>query len=464
MPRLGSDHGSMQARAAIAAAALMLLAAVLIGAGAGLVGLQAACSAPAPASQAAATIPARYLALYQQASAQTGIPWAVLAGIGEAESDHGRSAAPGVHSGANAAGAAGPMQIGIGGAAGDTWGGAPIHPASQKTGGIATDGDHDGQADVYDPADAIPAAASYLKANGAPGDIPGALFAYNHAQQYVTIVLSWAARYTAGGASALAAASGPNCVQAAAGPLPSGVAGKVIAYARAQIGKPYVWGATGPDAFDCSGLTMMAYRAAGITIPRTSQRQWAAGPRVPPGQEQPGDLVFFAGSDGTMFSGGSGCEITINPRVCPAQMAHSAPSANAAGVVHAGLSPWQRCVAARVILFAASELGKPYAWGATGPDAFDCSGLTMMAYRAAGISMPRTSQQQWAAGRYVPPGQEKPGDLVFFAGSDGTAQAPGHVGIVLGGGLMIDAPHAGAPVRVDGIAGEVGFTRPAAGG
>ncbi len=180
----------------------------------------------------------------------------------------------------------------------------PIHPASQKTGGIATDGDHDGQADVYDPADAIPAAASYLKANGAPGDIPGALFAYNHAQQYVTIVLSWVARYTAGGASALAAASGPNCVQAAAGPLPSGVAGKVIAYARAQLGKPYVWGATGPDAFDCSGLTMMAYRAAGITIPRTSQQQWAAGPRVPPGQEQPGDLVFFAGSDGTMTAPG----------------------------------------------------------------------------------------------------------------------------------------------------------------
>ncbi len=304
MPRLGSDRGSMQAGAAIAIAVLMLLAAVLIGAGAGLVGLQAACGAPAPASQAAATIPARYLALYQQAGAQTGIPWAVLAGIGEAESDHGRSAAPGVHSGANAAGAAGPMQIGIGGAAGDTWGGAPVHPASQKTGGIATDGDHDGQADVYDPADAIPAAASYLKANGAPGDIPGALFAYNHAQQYVTIVLSWAARYTAGGASALAAASGPGCVQAAAGPLPSGVAGKVIAYARTQIGKPYVWGATGPDAFDCSGLTMMAYRAAGITIPRTSQRQWAAGPRVPPGQEQPGDLVFFAGSDGTMTAPG----------------------------------------------------------------------------------------------------------------------------------------------------------------
>jgi cell wall-associated NlpC family hydrolase len=59
------------------------------------------------------------------------------------------------------------------------------------------------------------------------------------------------------------------------------------------------------------------------------------------------------------------------------------------------------------------------------PDAFDCSALTMMAYRSAGIAIPRTSQEQWAAGPYVPPGQEKPGDLVLFPGSDGTAQAPG---------------------------------------
>ena len=102
--------------------------------------------------------------------------------------------------------------------------------------------------------------------------------------------------------------------------------------------------------------------------------------------------------------------------------------------------------------------------GAAGPDAFDRSGLTMMAYRAAGITVPRTSQEQWAAGPSVPPGQEKPGDLVFFAGSDGTAREPGHVGIVLGGGLMIDAPYAGADVRVDEMAGAVGFARPAAAG
>ena len=78
----------------------------------------------------------------------------------------------------------------------------------------------------------------------------------------------------------------------------------MIAFARSQIGKPYLWGGTGPDAFDCSGLMMMAYRSVGINIPRTSEEQWTWGPRVAPGHEQPGDLVFFAGSDGTTTSPG----------------------------------------------------------------------------------------------------------------------------------------------------------------
>ena len=89
------------------------------------------------------------------------------------------------------------------------------------------------------------------------------------------------------------------CQQAALGPLPAGTAGKILAYAEAQLGKPYIYGATGPDAFDCSGLAMMAYRAAGIAIPRTSQAQWAYGTQIPASQVQPGNLVFFAGADGT---------------------------------------------------------------------------------------------------------------------------------------------------------------------
>ena len=86
---------------------------------------------PTASSDAHDSIPANYLALFQETGSKYGVPWVVLAGIGEVESDDGRSSLPGVHSGANAFGAAGPMQIGIGGASGNEWGGAPIHPASE---------------------------------------------------------------------------------------------------------------------------------------------------------------------------------------------------------------------------------------------------------------------------------------------------------------------------------------------
>jgi len=298
-----TGHGAVRAGLA-AAAALLVLPVLLIAAAAGIATQQAAaCTAqPAPTPLALAAIPARYLALYQQAGRQYGIAWEILAGIGTVESDNGQSDALGVHSGANSAGAAGPMQFGIGGTAGNTWGGAPVHPASEQTGEYGIDGDHDGVVDVYDPGDAIPSAGRYLILHGAPGDLQAALFAYNHSQAYVTLVLAWAARYAAGGSQAVVAATA--CVLAAAGPLPPGIAGKVLAYAEAQLGKPYQWGATGPSSFDCSGLVMMAYRTAGIDIPRTSQQQWAYGRQIPASQVQPGDLVFFAGADGTITAPG----------------------------------------------------------------------------------------------------------------------------------------------------------------
>jgi cell wall-associated NlpC family hydrolase len=110
-----------------------------------------------------------------------------------------------------------------------------------------------------------------------------------------------------------------------------------------------------------------------------------------------------------------------------------------------------------------------YQWGATGPGTFDCSGLMMMAYRAAGVDIPRTSQLQWLWGPRVPAGHEEPGDLVFFAGSDGTPTAPGHVGLVIGHNLMIEAYATGFPIRISafgtakaapGDTTPVGFTRP----
>jgi cell wall-associated NlpC family hydrolase len=235
-----------------------------------------------PSAGAMQDVPPGYLALYQ-AAADTcpGLPWPVLAAIGKVESDHGRSTAQGVAFGQNFAGAAGPMQFGVGGKAGNTWGGAPVHRVPPQL-GYGTDGNGDGVADVYQPADAIFAAARYLCANGAlrGADIPSAVFAYNHAPWYVTKVLAVASSYAAGPGVALPA--GP-------------VVEKAVAFAFSQLGVPYRWGATGEGYYDCSGLALRAYAQGGVALPRTSREQWYAGARVlNPDDLQPGDLVFFA--------------------------------------------------------------------------------------------------------------------------------------------------------------------------
>ncbi|MFI5904374.1 NlpC/P60 family protein [Streptomyces cyaneofuscatus] len=98
--------------------------------------------------------------------------------------------------------------------------------------------------------------------------------------------------------------------------------------------------------------------------------------------------------------------------------------------------------AARAVSFAHGAIGKPYVWGATGPNAFDCSGLTQAAWKAAGVSLPRTTYTQINAGQRVSRSELAPGDLVFFY------SGISHVGLYIGGGQMIHAPRPGAPVRI----------------
>ncbi len=231
----------------------------------------AAIGSPAQANASAdalTDIPPDLLVRYQRSAERcAGLPWQVLAAIGKIESDHGRLTAPGVRSGSNFAGAAGPMQFGIGGRAGDTWS------------AYGVDGEGNGTVDVYDSADAVPAAADYLCANGGgdPARLSDAVFAYNHADWYVADVLAQAAAYTVT-------------------PLPPGATGAAqaaIAFAETKLGLPYQWGGTGP-LYDCSGLTQASYAAAGVRLRRTSREQFWDGPRVPLDQLEPGDLVFYA--------------------------------------------------------------------------------------------------------------------------------------------------------------------------
>jgi len=94
---------------------------------------------------------------------------------------------------------------------------------------------------------------------------------------------------------------------------PTHAARVAIRYAEAQIGKPYIWGGTGPGGYDCSGLTEMAYASAGVHEPRTAAEQWDWGTKVPPSQVKAGDEAFFAGSDGSDVSPGH-VGLVINPR------------------------------------------------------------------------------------------------------------------------------------------------------
>jgi len=152
-------------------------------------------SQPGVSTQAAGSIPADYLKWFRLAGMQYNVPWTVLAGIGKVESDDGRTTLPGVTTGSNAFGAAGPMQIGISGASGNSWGGLAIHKASVVVAGVATDENGDGVDNVYDPADAIAGAAKYLVAHGVQQNVATAIFAYNHADWYVTEVVGLARLY-----------------------------------------------------------------------------------------------------------------------------------------------------------------------------------------------------------------------------------------------------------------------------
>ncbi|HKF00183.1 MAG TPA: C40 family peptidase [Actinomycetes bacterium] len=128
----------------------------------------------------------------------------------------------------------------------------------------------------------------------------------------------------------------------------------------------------------------------------------------------------------------------------------AAAAAGGAGSAAGGPS----AAARRAVRVALAQLGDPYLWGAEGPGRFDCSGLTSFAYAAAGVAIPRTSRAQFAA--YAPTARVplrdlRPGDLVFFATDPAVPSTIHHVGMYVGRGLMVEAPHTGATVRTASV-------------
>jgi cell wall-associated NlpC family hydrolase len=132
-------------------------------------------------------------------------------------------------------------------------------------------------------------------------------------------------------------------------------------------------------------------------------------------------------------------------------------SASSGGDSSPGPSGGSSSAGGQAVAYARAQLGKPYIWGAEGPGGYDCSGLTMMAWRSAGVSIPRVSGAQYGIGRHINSMSAlEPGDLVFFG------SPIHHVGMYVGNGTMIEAPYTGASVRYHSINRRdyAGATRP----
>ncbi len=143
-----------------------------------------------------------------------------------------------------------------------------------------------------------------------------------------------------------------------------------------------------------------------------------------------------------------------------AAMTAARAAALAAGYVGGPAS----AVAQAAIEAASTQLGKPYVYGGSGPDVWDCSGLTQWAYRQAGVVLPRTAAEQYAAvAAKVPLGELEPGDLLFWATDSSNPASIHHVALYLGNGQMLAAPHTGTVVRIQPVYldGYYGAVRPA---
>jgi cell wall-associated NlpC family hydrolase len=133
-------------------------------------------------------------------------------------------------------------------------------------------------------------------------------------------------------------------------------------------------------------------------------------------------------------------QATLDSLTVPQQQTVTSNSIGAGGTTSAIYTGPTSSQADKAVAFAYAQLGKPYQWGATGPDSFDCSGLAQAAWAAAGVAIPRDTYEQWAALPHIAASAIQPGDLLYYDGV-------GHVAMYVGDGYIIDAPQTGMDVE-----------------
>jgi cell wall-associated NlpC family hydrolase len=346
--------------------------------------------------------------IWQAAGNAYGIPWEVLAAINKVETNFGQNLGP------SSAGAIGWMQF---------------MPSTWARWGVDANGD--GVADPDNPTDAIFSAARYLAGCGGQFDIARAIYCYNHASWYVNEVLGLASLYGAGGAASGFAIS-PSRLKAQLASAHSRVSAShtLLAGARAQAVKlarserRFLRVANTAraltdqlDAHKRAVLLGVRRRAADARVHQLQRRLSAATTQLGRYRDEANSPSFG----------------TNAPALLPSNLFSPGGTSSA---------PYSG-----VPSLAMQYLGIPYKWGGASPTTgFDCSGLVEYVFAQVGISLPHYTVSQWnyPGAVPVPKNQLRPGDLVFFNGLD-------HVGIYIGYGDFIDAPHTGANVEIDSL-------------